>query len=223
MENQIQLPVNQSIGAPVFQAEQQPQKSNFLVILLSILLFISIVIAGFFAFQTQKLVKELTVLKDKPAVIVSVEPTLIPDPTANWKTYSGKIFTFKYPAELIMKRQDIQDPSNSNNIGDMVLLSGNKIKIQVSSNFMGGWGGNPCLKTKDQIIDGHSSQILYFGKSISGSETCTDQYDGLVALIENKIFEHPYPIIIDLQKLEDNANVELELFDQILSTFKFTD
>ncbi len=77
-ENQTQLPVNQSISETVIQTEQLPKKSNFLVILLSSLLIISLAIAGFFAFQTQKLVKELTLLRIEPTPVVTAEPTIEP-------------------------------------------------------------------------------------------------------------------------------------------------
>ena len=53
----------------------QPKQNNFLVVLLSILLMLSVVIAGFFAYQTQKLVKELTILKTEPTLVGTVEPT----------------------------------------------------------------------------------------------------------------------------------------------------
>ena len=74
-------------------------QSSFLVILLSILLIISVSIAGFFAFQTQKLVKELNALKSEANVtpVATMEPTI--DPTANWEVFTDKMtnFTFKYP------------------------------------------------------------------------------------------------------------------------------
>lgn len=66
MENQTPVtPVNQ-------------KTSNFLIILLSILLFISVVIAGFFAYQTQKLVNELNVLRNQPNPVATTEPTAEP-------------------------------------------------------------------------------------------------------------------------------------------------
>jgi len=91
---------------------EQPKQSNFLVILLSILLIISVAIAGFFAFQTRKLVKELTILKSKEKIVsvATTEPTVepvatnsasaTPDTTANWKTYTDpkQRFLIKYPA-----------------------------------------------------------------------------------------------------------------------------
>lgn len=74
---------------PVTQVNQLPslptqagKSNNFLIILLSILLIISVVIAGFFAYQTQQLVKQLTVYRLQPTQtstpIATTEPTLKP-------------------------------------------------------------------------------------------------------------------------------------------------
>ena len=90
--------------------DQKPSTNSFLVILLSVLLLLSVIIAGFFAYQTQKLVKELTMLKTEPIPTpeVTMEPTTEPvatdssevDPTANWKTYTNEKFVFKYPSTV---------------------------------------------------------------------------------------------------------------------------
>lgn len=57
------------------------KQSSFLVNLLSILLLVSCLIAGFFAYQTQNLVKELTKLKTSPKPIATIAPTPDPIPT----------------------------------------------------------------------------------------------------------------------------------------------
>lgn len=108
MENQTSnmnadASMNQSVSDSVLANDQRPKTNSFLVILLSILLVISVAISGFFAFQTQKLVKELTVLRTEPTPIANVEPTFEPvatnsgvttDPTANWKTYTNNVLKY---------------------------------------------------------------------------------------------------------------------------------
>lgn len=220
MNPAIPQPQTPQQTAPV----QAVKQSNFLVILLSFLLLISVLVAGFFAYQTQQLVKQLTAYSvqktQTPTPISSPEPTV--DPTASWKTYTGKIFSFKYPDNMNIRRQDIQDADNPKNIGDLVELSNDIYKLQVSSDFAGGWGGSVCLVTKDQKIDGHDSQLLYFRAAKPGTEECLNYYIDLVALVENQKFTHPYPVLIELRTQIDNGDVDSKLFDQILSTFKFT-
>lgn len=90
-ENNPSGPIN------TIKSTEEPKQNNFLISLLSILLLISVFIAGFFAYQTQKLVKELRVIGNKPEPTAS--PTQTPDPTADWKTYTNTKygFSFKYP------------------------------------------------------------------------------------------------------------------------------
>ncbi len=111
-ENNVINQMNQPISNPVPTNDQRPKVNSFLVILLSILLFISVSIAGFFAFQTQKLVKEFTNLKNQSTAtpVASIEPTIEPistnstttDPTANWEIYiSTKTgYSVKYPKSI---------------------------------------------------------------------------------------------------------------------------
>ncbi|MDP4011984.1 MAG: hypothetical protein Q8R00_00040 [Candidatus Nanoarchaeia archaeon] len=80
------MPTVDSPQTTVVQAvDQKPSTNSFLIILLSSLLFISVIIAGFFAYQTQKLVKELTVLKTEsiPTPEAMTEPTTEPVATAS--------------------------------------------------------------------------------------------------------------------------------------------
>ncbi len=80
---------------------ENPKKFNFLIILLSVLLFISSSIAVFFAYQTQKLVKELVILEKSSMPISTMGPIMTPDPTADWETYKYKdLFEIKIPQDL---------------------------------------------------------------------------------------------------------------------------
>ena len=101
---------------------QRPKASSFLLVLLSILLFISVIVAGFFAYQTQTLVKELQEIKgiDNLAYpTTTTEPTAMPlattDPTANWKIYTNAKygFSFKYPDDWSLATGDVEVPPNN--------------------------------------------------------------------------------------------------------------
>ncbi|MEK7168480.1 MAG: hypothetical protein AAB778_00535 [Patescibacteria group bacterium] len=83
MENNP-LPIANSPQTTVTQpstVDSRPKANNFLVVLLSVLLFISVAIAGFFAYQTQKLIKELRMMSNESKQ--TVEPTLEPVITNN--------------------------------------------------------------------------------------------------------------------------------------------
>ncbi len=51
--------------------------------------------------QAAQLIPSPTLLAEIPT------PTAIPDPTANWNTYSGDNFSFKYPSDLLTKELPI--------------------------------------------------------------------------------------------------------------------
>lgn len=205
---------------------ESTKQNKFLAILLSILLLISCSIAVFFAYQTQKLDNELKILETMvdSTPIPTDEPVKVEKMTENWKAYSGKLFTFRYPEEMFFERQDVQDLNDPNNVGDMVQLTGKSFSIRVASNFNGGWGGNPCLVTEDKTVSGQKAQVLYFYKTVPGSETCSnDQYSEILALVGSDSHTHPYPIVIELRESTNVSGVDLVLFNQILSSFKLVD
>ncbi len=196
---------------------QQPKSNNFLVILLSILLFISVAIAGFFSFQTQKLVKELTVLKteDKVVVVATEESTVEPveiessevDPTVGWKTYTNSDFTYKYPSEWKVGQgqttvvSDIAGAGITNFKKDMPMY-------------------NECMK-KDKTDIMNDLMVKYYTYDL-GTEACSNQ-----ANINNKEIwvtkadgdGYQPGIIIEYNTVVYPKSVDI--FDQILSTFKF--
>lgn len=209
---------------------ERSKQSNSLTILLSVLLFISVLISGFFAYQTQNLTKELTSLKNEKKVvaIATTEPTVEPiatgsstiDPTLNWKTYKnlqGK-FTFKYPANLFLT-EDLADQKLEKD--GQVLLCTSKVEIKgtdylskctpgmqiLYANYSGTWGGG-CPKedqTKTTIDGKEYDSCGEINKSIS------------------LYFSHPsfYPMPFFLA-ISSGVGLEPETMNQIISTFRFT-
>lgn len=125
---------------------QPVKQSSFLIILLSVLLTLSVFIAGFFAFQTQKLVKELTMLRSESTPVATVEPTTEPVATdsantnsmESWKEYKNDQYgmSFKYPNFLTMEVENV-NPVDS---GNYILLTFDKsvfvnsFTIKISAN-----------------------------------------------------------------------------------------
>ncbi len=102
--------------APANEVQTTPKQSNFLVTLLSILLLISCLIAGFFAYQTQNLVKELTAYKlqqeETPIATTS------PDPIIDWKTYTNSELGFSFRIAPVLKYPEAVVPSESNSFSN---------------------------------------------------------------------------------------------------------
>ncbi len=205
-------PVSMPVVTPQVAVEQ-PKKSNFLVILLSTLLIISVAIAGFFAFQTQKLVKELTLLRTEPTPMATVEPTTEPvatdssmtiDPTAGWKTYTNTMygFSFKYPSDKFL----------TNNLTD------DDMYFDTNKN-----GGSPMeLGSNDIWLNIHVSKITESDKAFPKEFIQVNSTQNISAYQTQKIINNNL-YKINMSSFSSNTIKNNEaLFDQILSTFKFS-
>lgn len=240
MENQItqettsiQTPTTQVEGNELVKTET-PKQNNFLVVLLSLLLIASVIIAGFFAYQTQKLVKELTIIRDEPTISLSTEstpePTIesiaTPDPTADWETYvnTENGYSIKFPSESYIR----------------LMCEGEELTVSVrtaSDDRKSPVGPLPCNRGSKFDIEAKTYLTIQ-------SEPQEDQYykiekkNLLMGGIEGKLYiytftnieEGPYPkwyAIARVNKKNKTYEVyfgnkeKLDLFNQILSTFKF--
>lgn len=130
------------------------------------MLIISVAISGFFAYQTQNLVKELTALKSEEKTVditttelVAIDRSVV-DPTANWKAYASnsqldipesyfgkfmnlkndlpKSFTFKYPDTWKVVKFGASEYQKTVNLGFQLS------KLDPSVNCGNGGGGGPC-------------------------------------------------------------------------------
>lgn len=229
MENQT--PITPSVTPQV--VVEQPKQSNFLVILLSILLFIAVAIAGFFAFQTQRLVAELKI-KNEELIVKTPEPTAEPitttDPTTDWKTYTNKNFSFKYLNSWEVYAPQIEGNALNLYIGPKEVVD----EIKTLFGRGGGFGGGKFLTFTISEVDNmpiyqsDEFQKVTMVKIKVGSVDATkyitdviqdmqgfnkgDKIETIVLSLGNK-----YTVISLLDYQYKNA------FDQILSTFKFID
>lgn len=195
-------------------------KSSFLITLLSVLLLISVFIAGFFAYQTQNLVKELRKLQN------TMIPTATQTPNTESKTYTNKThnITFKYPPVWSLKTVGENEPTNS----EIKLINGEAhISILLAIDGIGGNGkkveGQPYVLDK---IDLYKFTDL-FEKNTTRPDNLivmgvTDQLDRTLGVFhyKNKIYSIQmwYPEKI---KGTDDEKSLISDFEQILSTFKF--
>lgn len=234
MENEPttnQLPSN-----PVIQL---PSKSNsFLIILLSILLFIALTIAGFFAFQTQKLVKELRVVRDEltQTPTASTKPTS--DPTADlsraeskdWKTYSNSKynFTFKYP-KYLENRGSIAGPYTGTSIAIQSFSDAKTMREGTDAPF-DGFSLYFVTDTKAQNFETFIQNEKFAMDNaeyaaMSGARRVNLLANG-VAFVTDMRGYYYFPSadgkqVVVLGYIQLNQSFKL-VFDQILSTFKFT-
>ncbi|MBU1104771.1 MAG: PsbP-related protein [Patescibacteria group bacterium] len=135
----------------------------------------------------------------KQSTIVNSQP----DPTANWKTYSKIVgFSFQYPNDW-MESHYLQSSDKSMSIW----IEGDSVGLE-------------CLgqtATKTELVSGVSTNLKYY--SGLKNENCNNQGDKLIFFpfsVTNKNYSFTFTYF-DL-----NKNEAEKLFNQILSTFKFT-
>jgi hypothetical protein len=208
---------------PATPHQTPPQKSgNFLTTLLSLLLLLAVGAAGFFAWQTQNLAKQLQTIVNnpEPTMLAVAEPTSTPDPTANWKTYSNDQsgFSFMFPEDyevledsetiitLSYKSQLFDNPNHYLKIFPQHTVNYSSLKQCGSENT-----AFPCIpngKVSDANIGGRVARRFELIKS---AEVVGANYE-IIQFSEPKI------------EVEMNlSGGELrEVFEQIVSTIKFT-
>lgn len=170
--------------------------------------------------------------KPKPAPIVfQAAPTSTPtptvDPTASWKTYTDTIISFKYPNSWVFKSPPVLNASSYNiSSPDQkyggeggALISGAILYDPVASKMI-----LPNV-TPDHAFDSRKADILESRTVNVGTST------GIVYKLQNtRTISFVFLIQnggkstgVGLETLSQNITTYQSIFDQIFSTFKFTD
>lgn len=200
-----------------------PKKNNMVLwILLVVLLFGS----GWRLYLTARDQGWLpTGTSPTPTPTVTLQPTPTPDPTADWETYSNQEVgvTFKYPHELRLSRcKDgvhlfaanqtfTEDPSQYCETPQFGAINFN---FSSSAALTSGYGKSTDFKTTNTpiIVDGVSANRETVEK-ISGKENPAPDFGIFVTFQKGKYYF----------ALDTLDKIYISVFDQILSTFKFSD
>lgn len=202
--------------------EEKPKQNSFLTTLLSILLLLSCIIAGFFAYQTQDLVKELTKLKSKTesTPIATSLPTEAPTATGSavvteikdWKTYANisSKYEVAYPDDWV-----IENVAS----GSMGNVTSDARYIQISP--AGAKHGTFGIEEMQMIPPSEEANLN--STKVVGNLTlrCNGNFtnDSKTWCWVKVPNQEKY---LNIQVFK-NVNVEVnKILDQILSTFKFT-
>lgn len=202
------------------------KQNNTLVIILSILLLISISVSGYFAYQTQTLIKELTVLKNttSTSIVTTERGKLLTGSdvamgTENWRTYTNEKMklSLKYPTDngINVISSSYDDSNFSINTEkyaplflDVALLSNTKLEewyVMAYGEAQQETPMPPTLENGPKISE-LSSKISQF--NIQG-------YDNPVLVTFVQKGSDLYQVVMP------TSNNQIQ--KQILSTFKFTD
>ena len=118
-----------NVDANTQTSETIKKGGNFLTSLLSVLLLITCIIAGFFAYQTQNLVNEIVNLKSTATTAPSPSPSSsLP---SDWKTYSDSVYGYsiKYPNSWTFT------PTPSQGFGGVASFSNTDSKLEIGKHL----------------------------------------------------------------------------------------
>jgi len=217
--------------------KRKPKFSFFVIIGIIIFLLLAGSAAGFYVFKPQ--IMNL-ISKPTPTPIVipgltrnPVSPSPTPDPTAGWKTYTSTKanYSFKHPAELPLVNvspspqcascvEDIQltpnfNPASQDNTISLILVFKDS-RIKTIDDYV------------STFIKGDQTRINLQYTTISGEKAVSSKLSGGIPplpIAEYAVVRNGLYYIIRLEDcIETNKHRDknVTLFDQILSTFKFT-
>lgn len=204
---------NVPAAIPPVEPPQPPKSNKSLIVLLSVLLLFSISTSIFFALQTQKLTKQLVQMQTQ----VQVQPTPAPteNPT-NQDIYQGKYFSISKSTKWEFVSDENQSPATPE-VLETVTFANNKaiLNVQVGTDSVG------------KVLASQEGEIV--GQILLGGITATKKsgYGGLAGSVYsvNVVASQnskTYLIGFYTQDTQNISSYQID-FDQILSTFKFTE
>lgn len=221
----MDTPIVQPPTPPLTQPVHPSPKNNS-GIFIGILVFILGILTGV-AFTKTTILSDLRIphLSATPTTIPFSTPSLAPDPTADWKTYTNTTqkVTFKYPASWSLTESPGQTENGKEYNASVRLTKGNAV-IHMIFNVDGIGGISQTYEGKNFILDGYS--LFQFNRTNTYNNTkevgISDSLTTLGFFMVNNI-TYLITISYPVNQPESSERALLEEFDQILSTFRFTD
>lgn len=157
-----------------------------------------------------------TVLENKVTNQLSSIPTPTPNETANWKTYSNSTYGFsvKYPSDFIYEEQTSDIFLLLTSFKNPSVIQSNGFYVEVRS-----------LEKLDNAVNYERSRVVGHSADRIDKETkVTKEGFEAVKLAYSTLDDKNFTtFVVNDEKYTYTINAPANLFDQIISTFKFTD
>lgn len=213
---------------------------NRLSLILGVLLVIAIGTAGFFWWQSQQDPGQALGPYTPPSV--SESPTLTAqDQTGNWKTYSNSSYgvAFKYPVKLSVYGE-ISGPATNQAIR-LISLGDETTGIPGTDGAFDGLSvyvvPNPTKQSLNDFVEDEKGKLIEFAEIFNGPTDQSKQVDKVITVAgepARKVSGYSWDGIIryyvqlpggnflEISELNSSSSFP-NIFQQILSTFEFTD
>lgn len=237
-EIQPAQPQNQAVQTPQPTPIITPQpvttnKTTWIVILLLVLFAGA---ASYIVYQNYQLKQQLTDQQTVPSSSVDANnptTTLVPTPTnnmtENWKTFTNTKygFSFKYPQNMV-----VEDQTGAG--GDKVMVPWKSSIVGASSTFLVYIELRSCNNWDNinKIVVGDKEAVRFYPDmpaelKIASSDRVEIQTENKVCLVIDKYVEergdNRLNSEVEIRKVMDRlSQVDKDLFETFLSTFKFT-
>ncbi len=179
------------------------KKGNILIILLVIFAFAGLTVVGYFLLPP-------LLNKDffKPR-----EPVPVVDETANWKTYTGDLFSLQYPTDWVISTIFTNDSIEIQ--GSL----GEKLNLTVHKGIGPGIGTETCEIGDKEAIKEESISIDKFIANKTYYQCSKTNQKSIVVTASEKI-----PMLtLEYWYQSNNSTTSEKILQKIISTFKFTD
>ena len=200
-----------SVPQPVPEPSKPKVNKRLVMIIAAILLLLVAggIAAYFLVFKNQTA---------QPSPLGSPEPTAeAADPTADWKTYEGKYFTFKYPSSWNYDTNAYSvDPDNLEVIN---------LRISPNAVFETSYKNRDYDEFLKGLADRKSTKLIVASRDSAKFEVDSNGNEPLPAgfSIISIVVKGPANTSYLINFNGDKKEITDELVDQILSTFRFID
>jgi hypothetical protein len=215
VENNFEQQINQqSMQQPIAPIPQRKSRLKILIIIAVILLAIY---GGIYYFAINNIYNLSNYSKKSTPTSVSKISTPTPDPTANWKTYTDSKYGYsiKYPTQW---------DANLPPVGHGILIgqgpNENQITIGIFST-KNATMANSCKQTQQILLDNIPASRCNFAQQISEERGVAYNPPIISKTIYIEALHNNQYYSVSLSS--DQTSDKFKYFDQILSTFKFTD
>jgi hypothetical protein len=222
MENQTtQNPVQEPVPNPV-STSIPIKNNNLLTLVFSVFLLLLLASTGYLYYQNQQLKR---MLANYQTPVASPTPTATANPTTNWKTYTNPDGTssFKYPSDWSYQSSSegcgpVFYPPNTKNTWLTVCgINSSETAKQMAESSIGPNSSSKLISEKNIVIDSKNGieQVISVPTREQDIFVFIDNVD---SKYEGRGTLQVYLYNQDLTQTQKYN----ELFNQILSTFKFT-